>query len=489
MARVTLAPDMLFLSTWDTPERTFLGDTLMRLRAGSGYATYVEPIAGAYALATVTAEYGWPAREMALGDTSLFACVIGRMLAGEPLEGLDVCLDGERLPLRGASVEKAAQILFVQLLARLEKKSETAIFWEETVADLMANERRHLKSIADGLARMHQRLAGITFTQESPWELVERHADDPTAVIVSNPPTYKGAYEKFFDTDDRLTWEGPMREIWDPKEDQVKLAGLLRNAKALAIVQQQTTPRASAAEPIYARHLSAGQYVYLWCNRPDEVFVHTGGPKVRPRNPADITPLDRPTLPDDWEFREDAEVAVLPVSNQVASWYKQRWLHRLVGAEGAYNFAVILDGYVAGVGGYSFKAIQTPYPGVDAKVWAGATILRFACGAPHVDHRVTRLVTKVALQRESLMVIAKSLPSVMLMAAGSDKFVTTEYSRHPEAKGLRGLMKLVERVKDARDGYRLIYFAPMGQLTFDEAYQQWLSDDLKWLEKRRALGR
>jgi hypothetical protein len=250
------------------------------------------------------------------------------------------------------------------------------------------------------------------------------------------------------------------------------------------LIQQAEPPRhhVRGKPVVYARHMSTATNVYVWSNR-DEVLEVTGGPVVKPRSQAEIGGIDAPVLPDDYEFGEETDVRIVTVAPAVAAWYKALWLHRLAGEEGAYNFLVLVDGYVAGLAGYSFKAIQTPYPGVDAKIWAGATILRFALGAPHRTHRTTRLVTRIALQRGSLLEVTKSLPQTMLMAAGSDKFVTTVYSRYPEAKGLRGLMKLVDRRKDARDGYRTVYWAPMGDMTAAESYARWLAD-----ETRRLAG-
>jgi len=483
---VTLSPDMLILNTWDSPERVYMTPLLRKLREG-GYDTYVEPMACAFVMPSLAAESGWLPKQMHTSDVSLFAAVIGTMLSGGNLEDLHVELDGAILEIAGIPpIKQASIILWSQLLGRLEHRAGLAVYWHEAVSDLYVRRKRHLEQIEKGLELLLGRIEGLRFHVETPWETVERHLDNPKAVIVSNPPTYRNGYEKFFETGGRVRWKNIPYEAWEPAVDQAKLAAMAEGTKALFLIQQQAAPRKEAGEAVYARHLSPGQYVYVWTNRKEEVFKHTNGMTVRPRSPGVIAPYDAPDLPEDYVWHEDAVVQVLPCQLGTAAWYKQRWLHRLAGAEGSYNVIVLIDGYVAGVTGYSFKAIQTPYPGVDAKIWAGATILRYALGAPHETHRSTRLITRIALQRSTLILVASTLPSVMLMAAGSDKIVTTEYTRHPESKGLRGLMKIADRRKDDRDGYRLVYWAPLGSDTAPEAYSAWLLDEQRYIDNRKA---
>lgn len=484
MDRATFnAPDILFLNTWDTAERKYMGPLLRDLRA-AGYTRYVEPFSAAMVMPTVAREFGWEPSQMVCSDVSLFAAVAGYACSGRDLQELGVKLDGALIEIAGLPPEtQAAMILWHQLVARIEKRAAEVDYWREMVSDLYFRRQAHMATIERDVKLMIERLGGLDFRLESFdhfWEEVDDHT-----LVVCNPPTYKGGYEKFFDTAGRLTWREVAYAVWDPEPDQARTAAAASESPALVLVQQQARPRSCAGSPVYARHLSPGQYVYVWSNRPEEVFELTGGPRVRPRAKGDMLPFDAPALEPDYELGPEAVVSVVPVPQGVAMHYKQRWLHRLAGAEGAYNWLVLVNGHVAGVGGYSFKAIQTPYPGVDAKIWAGAIIMRFALGAPH-DLRLTRLVTRLALQRETLLMVARSLPSVMLMCAGADKMVTTEYTRHPEAKGLRGLMKLADRSKAKPDGFKLVYWAELGTETAQEAYSSWWADEQRYLAKKVA---
>jgi hypothetical protein len=61
--------------------------------------------------------------------------------------------------------------------------------------------------------------------------------------------------------------------------------------------------------------------------------------------------------------------------------------------------------------------------------------------------------------------------------------VTSEFTQHPEAKGLRGLMKLHHRDKTP-DGNKLLYICDVGTETPAESYAKWLADERKYLKNR-----
>jgi hypothetical protein len=299
-----------------------------------------------------------------------------------------------------------------------------------------------------------------------------------------NPPTYKGGFEKFYLTDGRLTWAEPPYDVIDAATDVRKMMERMEGAKALILVQEQKPPGgASHAVPLYARHLSRGQYVYYLSNRPDEVFEITGGPKVKPRSMQDIGPLENhPQIPRGYKPTERSTVEVVPITQNQAAYYKDLWLHRIAGSDGSYNLAVLLDGFVAGIIGYSIDPMARPYSGVPPER-RDAMLLRFAIGAPHLTLRLTRLTTMVSFQRKAMSLALGPKAQIWLAMAG--RILTVEMTRHPEAKGLRGLMKMVVRHKDGKDGWRLIYEADLGDRSYDDCLQEWLKKEEQWQTSRK----
>lgn len=476
MAGGFTSPAILFLNTWDAPERAFCSTVLQSLAKGGQYTRYVEPSVGAFAMPTVAENAGWTGAEMETSDTSLYASIVGGMLADNDLGDLDVRLDGERVALEGDTiVDQAAYLLYVQLLARTQARPKVE-YWLMLVDDLLRNKETHIDSIRERLGLMKERLNGLTYTPMNMWSHIESVMDDPHAVISMNPPTYEGGFEKFFDTKGRLTWAVPEYEVFEPRKGIPRIVDMLEGKAALLLCQQQREPGDSAhPRPVFARHLSLGQNVYMNSNRPDEVFEITGGPRVAVKGGATLSPLNVPVLPMDYEIRPDSEIQVIPVKAQVADYYRGLWMHRLKADPGSLNLLMLVDGHAAGVMGYNSSSLTTPYNG--SSRWSRHLILRFAFGAPHDALRVTRLATMVALQRRTLRQVMT--PTNALFLEASEGLVTIEYTRHPEAKGLRGLMKLADRTKHP-DGYRLIYGADWRDQPYDEVVREFVTKEKQW---------
>jgi hypothetical protein len=289
---------------------------------------------------------------------------------------------------------------------------------------------------------------------------------------------HNSGFEKFFDTKGRLTWNEPPYEVFDPVEGNEHLTAMMEGKAALILAQQQKEPKhCSHPRPVFARHLSPGQNVYLWSNRPDEVFDITGGPKVAPKGGQTLSPASCPILPMDYEVTEDTKVGLHLVPAQVADYYRGLWMHRLNAEPGGQNVLLTLDGHAAGVMGYSAASMQTPYN----DRWSEFLILRFAFGAPHDSLRLTRLATMVALRKETTYLTLTPRNSIVL--AASEGLVTVEYTRHPEAKGLRGLMKLADRQKHP-DGYKLVYSGAWRVESVEDTLTEFLKKEKQWQRSR-----
>jgi hypothetical protein len=422
---------------------------------------------------------GWTARQMECSDTSLYSAVVGGLMAGNDPAGLDVRLEGEPVELPDEPVEAAAHLLWAQLLARTQARPEVD-YWKTLVEDLIDNRQHHVDSIVNRLNGMLERLSGLNYQPLDMWDHMERVVDDPHTIVNCNPPTYFKGFERFFDTKGRLTWREPSYQPFDPATGVDRLVAMFDGKPALMLCLQQKPPgEACHPRPVFARDLSLGQYVYLISNRPDEVFVITGGPKVARRNALDITPGDLPVLPNDHDIGPDSVLIVKPIKAQVADYYRGLWMHRLIADPGGMNVLVIVDGHAAGVIGYSQDSMARPYRS-DSR-WAGHIILRFAFGAPHRTLRLTRLATMTALQKRT--VEAVTTPSSSLFVQASQGLVTVEYTRHPESKGLRGLMQLADRTKHP-DGYRLIYSADWQHGDYGQVVAEFLHREARWRHER-----
>lgn len=447
----------------------------------------VEPCAGSFVMPTVARAAGWLPGQLEASDVGLYSSICGFCVAGRDLDELQVAVDGSRVVPSGSTlVERGAHLLWVQLVTRMESRPKAA-YWQAVVRDLHERRDEHIAEIVARLRRQVDVLGGLHYEALDMWAHMERVVDDPRTVVNINAPTYAGGFERFFDTKGRLTWNEPAYTVWDPAKDQPKLLQMFEGKSALLLTLQQCAPRQAAhPNPIFARHLSPGQCVYYLSNRPEEIFAITGGPQVKPRLPTPIRPLNIPTISRDQQITQKSEITVEQLPDSAASYYKDVWLHRIQPKKAAYNFVVLVDGKVAGIAGYALDAMLRSYPSADGTLhdkWRDCLILTYAVGAPHNEYRLTRLVTTLALQRQ----VANRIVNPMFVVA-AERVVTSEYTQYPESKGMRGLMKLAEKKKDPKAGYKLVYVAELGLLNVQQALKEWLQKEERWRKVSRKAA-
>lgn len=470
------SPSILFLNTWGSPEQAYCKPLLTAVRA-HGYRRYVEPCSGAFVMPLVARAAGWTPKQMETSDVSLYSSVSGYLLAGRDLAELNITIDDEPLELTGPPINQAATILWAQLKIRMEARPALR-YWQEIVKDLETRKLLHIEALCTKLLHLQQQLAGLKYEALDIWSHVDRVAGDPRTVINVNPPTYKSGFERFYETRGRLKWAEPEYSVWDPPLDVPRLMNHLADAKCLLLCQQQVPPRqASHPTPVYARHLSPGENVYFLSNRPEEVLGLVGL-RVRQRTMVDFERLDAPVLPPAYPITPLTQVQVDPIPAPAAAYAKELWLHRITPKNAPYNLAVFLDGYLAGVAGYSIDTMVRPY----AEKWLDAVVMTYAVGAPH-EGRLTRLVTELVLQRQVLEGVVP--PQWSVPAA---KLVTSEFTRYPEAKGLRGLMKLATRTKDPRFGFKLVYVADIGTKAPQQVLEGWLRKEQRYKAQGGTAG-
>ncbi|MEU1852909.1 hypothetical protein ABZ499_27500 [Streptomyces sp. NPDC019990] len=447
-------PGVLFAGNSSAPDRAFYRQVFNKLPRDQ-YTRYVELGVGSFAAALVAANAGIPPSCMETSDVTLYTAVLGTYVSGGDLHSLGMTLDGEPVDLPGASpVELAAHMLYVHWLARMQAKGE-AQYWTDLVTDMVEREAEHKARLVGSLQSIGDRLPGISFEPMCMWDHLALVEDDPHTIVVAAPPTYKAGFEKFFDTGGRVEWQEPPYRVFDPEVDMQGLADHMRDKAALLMFLQEERSGIAAHEtPVFAHPLGDIARAFVISNRPEEIFKLTGGPKVALGMARSTGPTSLPIIPHDYQVTDQSRVDVVPARGTEVDYYRDLWMHRLAAAPGSYNMLVVVDGFVAGVIGYGAETMTRPYPG--ATKYTTHLLMRFAFGAPHDELRLTRLATMLALRRDTAKLVFTGASEILL--AASSGLVTVEYTRHPEAKGLRGLMSLESRAKHP-DGWKLSYRA------------------------------
>jgi hypothetical protein len=473
------SPSILFLNTWDAPERTYIQTLARRLHAQGRYDRVVEPFCGAFIQPSAYVGAGYRPDQIETSDVSLYSAILGTYLSGGSPASLNVRLDNKLVKLPDDPQRAAATLLYTQALARMENRPDVAYF-QEICRDLVTRHELHVKHLAAMLGRLNDRFGGLAFRSMDAIEHMRTVADSPTTFVAANPPTYTGGFEKFFDTDGRLTWDETPYDIWEPTTGQPALVRESADWQSLMLIQEQAEPNEGQPGTVYARHLSEGQVVYLWSNRPHEITALMGPmAHTRIERPS-ISPTYTPIAYTETLPEQPQRIDLAAVTNDEAMYWRDLWTHRIGFKNAGQNVVVTVDGVFVGLFGYDVSSVVRPYHGGNTQVQNGI-VLTYALGAPNEAHRLTRLVTMLALAQDSVNVTVPNW-----WATVAERLITVEYTRHAEAKGLRGIMKLVRRDHDSERGNKLIYAGELLDKTWMVIYADWKRKEAHWRKSRTS---
>jgi hypothetical protein len=130
---------------------------------------------------------------------------------------------------------------------------------------------------------------------------------------------------------------------------------------------------------------------------------------------------------------------------------------------------MFIDRYVAGVFGYQLA--------IGAMVLKDILIM-FGITVPMKNYRLGRLLTMIASNRQTLKALLTDYQISRLTGVQ-----TTQLTKYPESKEMRGIMKLVSKEK-GKLGYKLIYKTDIQERTKEETLNLWLKKEQIWKQER-----
>lgn len=337
-------PGAMFLGCLGPSEQKFLV-TLIETAAKSGYTRFIEPCAGTFAMANLAVQNGFKPEQIETSDVNMMSTVLGYAITGQSLEPLEIHAQG----FSDEELLDPATALYAQLYLRTSKNAGNDYFYQ-ILTDLRLRREEHIESINRQIEVIRNLLGGMSYRPLDMWEHLKEVLDDPHALVIANPPTYFSGYEKFYDTQGKMTWKEPPYELFDPETGHQQFYDLCMNAKALVICYQEKRVGEAVGYTIYARSgTRADLNAYITTNREEEATALANGKKIKRPAESKLQPLDCSMLPRDYEIKEDSKVQVIPVKAAEAQYYRELWTHNFVGSSATFNRALLIDGYVSGV--------------------------------------------------------------------------------------------------------------------------------------------
>lgn len=464
-------PANFFIGTLVNSEQKFLKTLLVNARK-AGYSKFIEPCAGAFAMSHLAVQAGYSPQNIQASDVMLMTTVMGYASMGQPI-------DEFQIRAKGFSVEEMkdpATVLYALAYLKIAKQSGNDYFFA-MLEDMRFNRDRHIKFINEQLERSRQLLKGFSYRPLCMWKHLEEVLEDEHAIVIANPPTYKSGFEKFYDTGGNITWKEPEYAIFEPIRGREELFQKFENAKALLLCYEETEPKDTVGSPVFARYgVRTGVNVYLTSNRPEEAAQLAEGKKISRPAEKDLLPINAPIMPRDYEISESSTIKTLRVTAKEAAYYRSLWTHNFVGSKSKINMVLFVDGMIAGVFGYDSAGLTM---GAFGKQVGNAMFLMYGVTVPHLKYRLNRLVTMIAQTRSLVLEVCDDIEKEKVKT-----LKTVQMTKYPEAKEMRGLMKLILRNRDPVKGYRLTYESELKDWTYPEALKEWLRREVQWRKAR-----
>ena len=465
-------PGSMFIGAFREKERKVLKNLLISAKK-AGYERFVEPAAGAFALSKIAVEAGFQPQNISASDISLFSAVFGRAITGQSIEPLEINSEY----FKDYDLTKPEVVLWAQVILQNSMKG-ASYYQQNVIKDFYERKEIHWQRIKEYIESYREKLGKMNYAEKD-WAVhVKEYENDDKAVIVLGLPTYTGGYEKFFDTGNRIVWKEPQYNVFNPKEDYAKAVEWVKTIKPLVIMWEDAEFQQYHTEPFFARHgTRLGYNTYLTVNRMDEYLRLSGGKSATRENEATIKGLKYDYLGEGDEITENSKVEIVSISTQAANYYRLLYTHNFMGgaSAGGANYAVLIDGKLAGVFGYNSMLIDF---GQSVNGEWGQWLSYSMC-IPYKKLRILRLSTMLQCCREIYM---RNLSPRAREKATT--LFTTMITKYPESKQHRGLMKLYEKESVGEKGWRLHYKAPVVDDSVDEVFKKWYQKEMQYLKTK-----
>lgn len=337
-------PGEMFLGCLGTAEQRFLV-TLIQTAAKSGYTRFVEPCAGTFAMANLAVRNGFKPEQIETSDVSMMTSVLGYAITDQSLAPLEIHAQG----FSDGELLDPATALYAQMYLRTSK-SAGAEYFHNMLVDLKYRRAEHIASIQKQIDATRELLHGMSYRPLDMWDHLREVLDDPHALVIANPPTYFSGYEKFYDTQGKMTWKEPPYQMFDPATGHQQLYDLCMNSKALVVCYQEKRTGEAVGHTIFARAgTRADLNSYITTNREEEAVALAHGKKIKRPSESKLEPLECSMLPRDYEIREDSKLRIIQIKAAEAQYYRELWTHNFVGSSATWNRAVLIDGYITDV--------------------------------------------------------------------------------------------------------------------------------------------
>lgn len=457
-------PGALFIGTLSPDDKAFVASLLTKAKE-NGYTKFVEPCSGQLAMSCIAADVGFT--DIEASDITLFSGILGRYVEGRGIEDMGIVYrDTGEMP--DSAVDVMYEIKHRELL-----NGAGSVYGDAMLYDFESRESEIKESLAKSMDDLKARVPNLRYRDMDMMDHIREVRDTPGTVIVCNCPTYGGGYERFYRAiSEAAQWNEPEYSTFMVPQGYHELLGLVEGREALLIIYEEVPAGEEVGTAVYGRAGGrVGINMYLVASDPEEVerFMGTSCSRKKPQK---LEPMKYPLMPEDYVITPKSRLEVVKAAPENIRYYRKLFTHNFTPSAASTGYAMIVDGYVAGVFGYMTMANALGGNVDDAFIGFGM--------CTKTDYRLNRLLYMVACQRRS---ISMEFDDVKMATLSNIK--TAMITKYPESKEMRGLMKLMSKEKDKRMGWKLVYGCDIQDKTYRQVLGEFLQKEEQWKRKRQ----
>lgn len=455
-------PGALFVGTLSQEDKAFVASVL-RAAKKAGYEKVVEPCSGGLAMSCIAADCGF--EDIEASDITLFSGILGRYVEGRGIEDMDITRvdDGSKVT---DPLDAMMEIKHAELVGKAG-----SVYGEAMLIDFEQRSEQIRSGIRERMDEIRERIPHLRYRDMDMFDHIAAVREEK-CVILCMCPTYSGGYERFYRAiDESVCWDEPTFNVFSPPEGYGQLLEAVKGTENLLIIYEEVESGHHVGTPVYGRQAGRpGMNMYLVASDPDEVDRLLGR-GIAQKGASRISPMKYPIIPADYEVTRKSRVEVVRAKSENIRYYRKLWTHNFAPSQSSSGYAMVIDGYLAGVFGYVQMA--TTLGDTDA------AFLGFGMCAP-TRQRLNRLMYVLAMQKRA---IRMEFDDVYM--ARIRRVRTVMLTKHQESKEMRGLMKLVAKDKDKRCGFKLTYETEVQDRTYRQCLIEWAQKEESWQRKRQ----
>lgn len=392
--------------------------------------------------------------EVHSNDVSLYSCMLGRLLTGQPVEYEVIEAQFDWLtPYMGGDFQRAAVLLVLQDMLPFEKaeyrghvRQHRVRMWEnyrEQFGELVEQTARGLLNLVNTGA-----IAPTSFFAGDVFEHFKRFEHDPEAVFLCWLPTYTGGYERLYKRLDQIfKWQAPVYSLIDEGGRDA----LLKWVQARNFIWYDDR-RVEGSAPVFEQEARRKRTVWLYSNLPvEKVFVTDRKNEALP---------GLPLAGEDLEITFKSRVEVRPIKPKLVEPYKDAYLAKnMIWGRDDWSYMVLIDGKVIG-----FFGVQR-----GKNTLLDQAVLNSEIALPGTRYaRLSKLIAMLAWSKQTHTLVERAHEMRI------KRMVTSVYSERTGSMVLRGVVPKLSERQDAYGRRVMIYGGDFNKKTWKQTLHEWI---------------